>query len=111
LENYLEENQEKFRVSNSSNIEYIQFSLTPNPEDSAATISEIQRLTEELKNAESDSVFANRNSEGDQPFRTIYPGDPFPPLLASNVEEPEKGAVYGPYLTETSSYITFKISE
>src|SRR5690606_32970252 len=36
LEDYLEENQEKFTVSNTSDIEYIQFSLTPSPEDSAA---------------------------------------------------------------------------
>src|SRR5690606_19082219 len=85
LQNYLDENQEKFRVSNTSDIEYVQFSLTPSAEDSATTISEIQRLTEELKNSGADSVFAIRNSEGEQPFRIIYPGEELPPTLSSNV--------------------------
>src|SRR5690606_11917884 len=42
---------------------------------------------------------------------TFLPCHPLPPLLASNGEEPESGAVYGPYLTDRSSYITFKISD
>src|SRR5690606_25505694 len=102
---------EKFRVSNTSDIEYVQFSLTPSAEDSATTISEIQRLTEELKNSGADSVFAIRNSEGEQPFRIIYPGEELPPTLSSNVENPEVGAVYGPYLTDRSSYVSYKIND
>jgi peptidyl-prolyl cis-trans isomerase D len=111
LQNYLDDNQEKFRVSNTSDIEYVQFSLTPSAEDSATTISEIQRLTEELKNSETDSVFAVRNSEGDQPFRIVYPGEELPASLSSNVENPEVGEVYGPYLTDRSSYVSYKITD
>jgi peptidyl-prolyl cis-trans isomerase D len=111
LNDYLKNNQEKFKVSNTSDIEYIQFSLTPSAEDSASTISEIQRLTEELRNTETDSVFAFRNSEGTDPFRTVLPGEALPATLSSNVEDPEIGAVYGPYLTDRSSYVSYKITD
>lgn len=111
LQDYLDKNQERFRVSNTSDIEYIQFSLTPSAEDTATTISEIERLTEELRSSETDSVFAYRNSEGAQPFSVIYPGDELPPTLSSHVEVPELGAVYGPFLTDGSSYVSFKITD
>ncbi|MEX2591638.1 MAG: SurA N-terminal domain-containing protein [Anditalea sp.] len=111
LNEYLNENREKFSVSNTSDVEYVQFSLTPSAEDSAATINEIKRLTEELKNSEDDSVFAFRNSEGAEPFRVIYPGEKLPENLSSNVEDPEIGVVYGPYLTDRSSYVTYKITD
>ncbi|HLW20767.1 MAG TPA: SurA N-terminal domain-containing protein [Cyclobacteriaceae bacterium] len=110
LKDYLKANREKFKVSNSRNLEYIQFGLTPSAEDSATTINEIRRLTEELRGSDTDSLFAFRNSEGGQPFRTILPGEPLPPTLSSNVESPEVGQVYGPYLTDRSSYVSFKIS-
>lgn len=111
LQAYLDENKDKFRVSNTSDIEYVQFSLTPSAEDSAATINEIKRLTEEFRNSSTDSVFALRNSEGPEPFRVIYPGEELPATLSSNVEDPEKGAVYGPYLTDRSTYVTYKVTD
>src|SRR5690606_29289826 len=75
LKSYLSQNREKFRTTESRDIEYVQFGLIPSAEDSATTISEIERLTEELRNSDTDSVFASRNSEGAQPFRTILPGE------------------------------------
>src|SRR5690554_5706777 len=111
LNDYLKANKEKFKVTKSRNLEYIQFGLTASGEDSATTISEIRRLTEELKNSDTDSLFAFRNSEGAQPFRTVYPGEALPPTLSSNVENPEVGEVYGPYLTDRSSYVSYKISD
>jgi len=111
LNDYLKANKEKFKVTKSRNLEYIQFGLTASGEDSATTISEIRRLTEELKNSDTDSLFAFRNSEGAQPFRTVYPGEALPPTLSSNVENPEVGEVYGPFLTDRSSYVSYKISD
>src|SRR5690554_4203984 len=111
LKTYLNNNREKFRATNSRDLEYVQFDLLPSAEDSALTINEIERLTEELKSIETDSVFAIRNSEGTQPFRVIYPGDPLPQTLAANVENPEKGEVYGPYLTDRSSYVSYKVTD
>ena len=111
LKTYLNNNREKFRATNSRDLEYVQFDLLPSAEDSALTISEIERLTEELKSVETDSVFALRNSEGTQPFRVIYPGDPLPQTLAAHVEDPQKGEVYGPYLTDRSSYVSYKVTD
>jgi peptidyl-prolyl cis-trans isomerase D len=111
MRDYLNNNREKFRVSDSRDLEYIQFGLTPSAEDSAAIISEIQRLTEELRGSDTDSLFAFRNSEGPQPFRTVLAGEALPTELSSNVENPEVGAVYGPYLTSRSSYVSYKISD
>lgn len=111
MRTYLKDNKGKFKASNSRDLEYIQFELTPSAEDSATTISEIQRLTEELKNSDADSLFAVRNSEGAQPFRTIFPGEALPEDLSFNVENPEVGEVYGPYLTNRSSYVSYKITE
>jgi peptidyl-prolyl cis-trans isomerase D len=110
MRDYLKNNREKFRVSTSRDLEYIQFGLTPSAEDSASTISEIRRLTEELRSSDNDSLFAFRNSEGAQPFRTVLPGETLPNELSSNVDNPEVGAVYGPYLTNRSSYVSYKIS-
>src|SRR5690606_28518828 len=111
MRDYLKRNREKFKVSDARDIEYVQFSLTPSAEDSATTINEIKRLTEELRSSDNDSLFAFRNSEGAQPFRTILPGEALPNELASNVENPEVGAVYGPYLTSRSSYVSYKITD
>src|SRR5690606_30873719 len=111
MRDYLKINREKFKVSDARDIEYVQFSLTPSAEDSATTINEIKRLTEELRSSDNDSLFAFRNSEGAQPFRTILPGEALPNELASNVENPEVGAVYGPYLTSRSSYVSYKITD
>lgn len=111
LKNFISKNKERFKVSESRDIEYVSFGFGPSAEDSAAVLSEITRLTEELKNTEDDSVFVLRNSEVSAPFRTFFPGDPLPANLTSNVESTQVGGVYGPFITERSSYVTYKISD
>ena len=39
------------------------------------------------------------------------PGEELPALFTSNVEDPEVGVVYGPFLTNRSSYVSYKISD
>lgn len=109
MKSYLKKNKEKFKVSDSRDLEYIQFSLTPSAEDTASTKSEIARLTEELRDTDTDSLFAIRNSEGPQPFRVVSPGETLPSDFSSNVDNPEIGVVYGPFLTNRSSYVSYKI--
>jgi peptidyl-prolyl cis-trans isomerase D len=111
LKSFLSKNKERFKVSASRDIEYISFSLNPSAEDSAAVRSEINSLTAELRNTTEDSVFVLRNSDVSNSFQTIFPGDPLPANLISNVESPEPGAVYGPFLTDRSTYVSYKISE
>ncbi|WP_143959401.1 peptidylprolyl isomerase [Litoribacter populi] len=111
LKDYIKNNKDKFQVSNSRDIEYVAFALTPSAEDSAQVRREIERLTEELRATESDSVFAIRNSETNNAFRTYLAGDNLPNTLTSNVENLEKGGVYGPFLTQRSTFVTYKVSD
>jgi peptidyl-prolyl cis-trans isomerase D len=110
LKNYISKNQDKFKVSNAVDLEYVSFDLYPSGEDSAAVISEIRKLTEELKNSTNDSLCVVRNSEGLQPFSSFGPGDVLPNTLTSNVDEFVEGETYGPFITSRSSYITHKIT-
>jgi peptidyl-prolyl cis-trans isomerase D len=110
LRDYISKNKEKFKVSNAADLEYVSFSINPSSEDSAAVISEIRQLTDELKNTETDSVFALRNSDAQRPFQTILPGDALPASLTSNVDDIQEGEVYGPFLTNRSTYVTYKIT-
>ena len=111
LSAYLSKNKEKFKVGNAANLEYVSFSILPSGEDSAAVISKITALTDELKAAENDSAFVSKNSELQQPFQTFAPGDQLPVALTTNVDVPAKGETYGPFITANSSYVTYKITD
>jgi peptidyl-prolyl cis-trans isomerase D len=111
LSAYLSKNQEKFKVGNSANLEYVSFSIQPSGEDSAAVISRITELTEGLKTAENDSSFVSQNSEIQSPFISIAPGDQLPASLTTNVSQIVKGETYGPFITANSSYVTYKVTD
>lgn len=111
MKDYLSKNQSKFRTGTSANIEYVSFSILPSSEDSAEVISEIQSLTEELRNSENDSAFVARNSETQFPFFTYAPGTNLPASFTSNVDEIEEGTTYGPFVTPNSTYVTYKVSD
>jgi peptidyl-prolyl cis-trans isomerase D len=106
---YLSKNQEKFKVGNSANLEYVSFSIQPSGEDSAAVIAKITELTAGLKVATADSVFVSENSELQQPFQTYAPGDELPASLTTNVASLVKGETYGPFITANSSYVAYKV--
>ncbi len=110
LKDYISKNPDKFKVSNAVDLEYVSFELIPSSEDSAAVISEIRKLTEELSSSSNDSLFVVRNSEGLQPFANFGPGDVLPNSLTSNVDEFVEGETYGPFLTNMSSYVSHKIT-
>lgn len=110
LKAYISKNKEKFKVTNAADLDYVAFNLLPSGEDSAAVISEIRKLTEELRNSEADSAFAIRNTQGTAPFATINPGDELPTTLTSNVDNIQVGETYGPFLTNRSSYISHKVT-
>ena len=106
---YLSKNQEKFKVGNSANLEYVSFSIQPSGQDSAAVIAKITELTAGLKASTADSAFVSENSELQQPFQTYAPGDVLPASLTTNVAELVKGETYGPFITANSSYVSYKV--
>ncbi|OOG70703.1 SurA N-terminal domain-containing protein [Algoriphagus sp. A40] len=111
LSAYLSKNQEKFKVGNTANLEYVSFSILPSGQDSAEVISRINELTEGLRTSVSDSVFVSQNSEVQSPFFTFGPGDQLPTSLTTNVGEVVEGQTYGPFVTANSSYVTYKVSD
>jgi len=111
LADYLSKNQEKFKVGNSANLEYVSFSIQPSGEDSAEVISKITALTAELKVSTADSAFVSKNSEVQQPFQVYAPGDQLPEALTTNVAQIVKGETYGPFITANSSYVTYKVTD
>lgn len=111
LSAYFNKHKEKFKVGNSANLEYVSFSILPSGQDSAEVISRINQLTEELKTAENDSTFVSRNSEVQLPYITLMPGDQMPANLTSNVDTPEVGQTYGPFITANSTYVSYKVSD
>ena len=111
LSAYLSKNQEKFKVGNTANLEFVSFSILPSGQDSAEVISRINELTEGLRTSENDSVFVSQNSELQNPFFTFRPGDQLPTSLTTNVSEMVEGQTYGPFVTANSTYVTYKISD
>jgi len=110
LRSYINNNKEKFKVSNAVDLDYVAFNIVPSGEDSAAVIRTMRELTEELRNTSTDSVFVLRNSEAARPFATILPGDDLPNSLTANVDEILVGETYGPFLTNRSTYVSYKIT-
>lgn len=108
---YLSKNQDKFKVGNTANLEYVSFSILPSGQDSSDVISRINEFTEGLKTATNDSVFVSQNSETQFPFNTYRPGDQLPVSLTTNVAELVEGQTYGPFVTANSSYVTYKITD
>jgi peptidyl-prolyl cis-trans isomerase D len=98
-------------VEESRSLKYVRFPLQPSAEDSATTLETINNLTVELKETPSDSAFVIRNSEASNPFITVNPGDPLPVNFTNNVDNPEVGVVYGPFLSNNSSYVSYKITD
>lgn len=111
LKAYLSANQEKFQTGNTANIEYVSFSILPSGQDSAEVISEITALTEELRASANDSAFVVQNSENQIPFFTYRAGDPLPLGLTSNVDEIVAGETYGPFVTQNSTYVSYKVTD
>ena len=111
LADYLSKHQEKFKVGNSANLEYVSFSIQASGEDSAEVISKINELTAELKATVEDSAFVSKNSEVQQPFQVYAPGDQLPVALTTNVAQFVKGETYGPFITSNSSYVSYKVAD
>ncbi|MDO9552750.1 SurA N-terminal domain-containing protein [Rhodonellum sp.] len=111
LKSYIKKHEAKFKVSDNADLQYVSFDLNPSGEDSTLVLSEIRRLTDELRASDSDSTFVLRNSEGQNPFMVYRPGDALPQTLVNNVENIAVGETYGPFLTNRSTYITHKVTE
>lgn len=81
--------------------EYVSFNAAPSKDDSAAVKTQIEKLLPELKASTNDSLFVQINSETKAQLAYQKKGQ-LEPKLDSIMFGAEKGAVYGPYLSNGS---------
>ncbi|RCH54639.1 peptidylprolyl isomerase [Mucilaginibacter hurinus] len=86
--------------------EYVAFSGAPSKADSVAAKAEVDKLAQEFKASNNDSLFVQLNSETKVPFSYQKKGQ-LEPVLDSVMFNASKGFVYGPYLSGN----TYKIAK
>jgi peptidyl-prolyl cis-trans isomerase D len=98
----------KYKQEASANIDYVTFEVYPSDVDRQAAMFEINKLTEEFKATENDSMFVALNS--DSPFNPAFSKKGTLPLnIDSIMFSAPVGFVFGPYL-ENNVYKLAKVS-
>lgn len=98
----------KYKQEASANIDYVTFEVFPSDVDRQAAMFEINKLTEEFKATENDSMFVALNS--DSPFNPAFNKKGTLPLnIDSIMFSAPVGFVLGPYL-ENNVYKLAKVS-
>ncbi|MEM9324015.1 MAG: SurA N-terminal domain-containing protein [Bacteroidota bacterium] len=73
LKSYLSEHADEYQREETKSMDYVVFDIVPSAEDSALVYEDISALMVGLQEAEDDSAFATRNSEGNEVFVTYNP--------------------------------------
>ncbi len=108
LENYLNEHKNEYKVKEGRTISYVTFPVIPSSEDSLYSKEEIDKLADELRIMEDDSIFARINTDGNNPFGT-YTISQLPLRVRDNYSELKVNDIVGPYLL-SGNYVIHKIS-
>lgn len=106
LQEYYDENKEKFRTEHTRDIKYVAFPLAASPQDSAAIREDMQEIAAEFAKTEDDSVYAISNSENQMAYQK-YNVSNLPGFLKP--EDLREGNVIGPFIGG-SSYKVVKVS-
>ena len=70
LEEYIEENTEKYQREESRDIAFVNFPIIPSVEDSLRVVKEMDEAVSGFMKTENDSSYAARNTDGQFPFMT-----------------------------------------
>ncbi len=106
MESYLSSHSEQYQREESRSISYVSFNIEPSADDSAFVRDEIRALAEGFATADNDSIYAMRNSDGTNFFRTIND----PGLIPVGLVGAEVGTVSAPVLTN-GVYTVQKLSD
>lgn len=109
LRRYLQNNEDQYQVEESRSIKYVRFPIVPSAEDTTYFREELNRLKEEFRQVEDDSLFAKRYSDAQNFYRTFSIAD-LPDPLKANVSNISVGDVRGPYL-QNGNLLLYKIVE
>ncbi len=107
LRNFYNKNKEKYRSEHTRDLKYVVFNLIPSATDSLSLREEINRVANELKTAENDSVYASLHSENREAY-TRYTKANLPDFLQPSDLEP--GKIIGPVI-DGSVYKVVKVSK
>ena len=110
IQNYLDENKERYTVDESKDLEYVSFPVVPSAADSAMyreQMSEIRAAFED--ETTNDSTYALSMTEQGIGF-TTYDPSALPNSLANNLTTLSKGDIVGPEL-QNGIYTIHKISD
>ncbi len=100
--------QKKYKQEASTTIDYVTFEIIPTDVDRQAALFGINKLVEEFKTAQNDSMFVALNSDLSYSPSYMKKGS-LPPSIDSIMFNAEIGFVYGPY-EEAGSYRLAKLS-
>jgi peptidyl-prolyl cis-trans isomerase D len=104
---YYTAHKEKFKTEETRDLRYVSFPIVASATDTLEIKEELQRLTEDFKKTDDDSVFAITNSDAQNAFGTYNVGS-LPSFIQS--ESLQKGNVIGPFV-DRGSYKVVKISD
>lgn len=105
LKSYLSDHSEQYQREESRSISYVSFPIQPSADDSAFVKEEITSLADGFVSAENDSIYAMRNSDGANYFKSIND----PGLIPTGLVDAEVGTVTEPILLN-GSYIVQKLT-
>jgi len=105
MESYLSDHSEEYQREESRNLEYVVFPIEPSADDTAFVKEEIAKLKTGLATAENDSLYALRNSDTPNVFKSIND----PGLIPADLVGAEVGTISGPTLVG-NKYVLNKLS-
>ncbi|HBH25308.1 MAG TPA: foldase [Cytophagales bacterium] len=110
LKAYLKEHSEDFKVEESRDLEYISIPIQPSGADTAFFLNELEKIKEDFRNTEEDSIYAKINTDAAGNFFASYTIDQLPQSLQNNYSNLSEGDVRGPYYDQGNINL-YKISE
>jgi len=105
LEDYLDEHEKEFTVSESRVIDYVSFPIVSNKADEERTKKEIESLAKQFQSPSNDSTFAKAKTDIGTKATAKYVMNELPLFLLD--KDFVKNEVYGPYL-ESNDYKLYK---
>tara|TARA_Y100000310_G_scaffold345008_1_gene461139 strand:- start:7474 stop:9606 length:2133 start_codon:yes stop_codon:yes gene_type:complete len=106
MESYLSSHSEQYQREESRSISYVSFAIEPSADDSLFVKEEIESLAAGLASADNDSIFAMRNSDSPNFYRSIND----PGLIPVGLVGAEIGTVTEPILS-AGKYTVMKLSD
>jgi peptidyl-prolyl cis-trans isomerase D len=108
LMTYLKAHQSEYKVEESRSFSYISIPIVPSGDDTTYFMGQMNKLKEEFRATEDDSLFARNNSDGATFFDRLGV-DALPNILQANYSNLSIGDVRGPYF-EDGNFVIYKIA-